>query len=631
MFPKHLEEYIQTNLTQCELGQIETFQVRPVSPTGYVVKRGIDDLTYQLFPELLELVPRGFSILRITDTDTIITLRGMKKFTGQTPYDDDDITSNISDQIQTKSSTDVDKVQFQTKANGKMGIATLFIHNSVTYIFGGSKNVHIVRRFDQEITGVKLAERILACVQKDLSTISPLPIGVTLVGEYEDGCHIIYREDPRMVYFIGDDRLPTVVDVFPSQNTLPTTKQIQNIRNMTDIEGVVIVYYKNGQVIERKKIKTVTYVFLRVAREKFCHATKLTYKNIFSPLLKTLTKRGDSTFLNLTEDVIQYWFKHFVKFAEFIASSTFSFQDISFSSPIGMARVWHAFITSPETYIVTPKQPVTLSIDDLLDTEGQRRLKFAQNVHCPVLLIARGPSGSGKSSLADIVGWKTFCTDDKFMINGVYCFDPKKLKMYHNDTFYDFCEFIKSSGEKRAILANTALVRWEFERYSRFMNSIGGVTVVVNLNIPDLDTLCQRNTHSVPRPVIVQQIEKFKTPIYPQYYGVFFDKSSVPDYRMDTVPHVTLLFCGGSDKPTRQTFEDVTSTFRTFSILGDSDNQAGTCILVQTPTDLQLTSTLHITTSVKTGFKPADVGKNISVSTMMHTTSTISGLIGPTF
>lgn len=634
MFPANLQKYISEKTTRCELGVIRTYQVRPVNNNGKIIKRGADDITYQLHPELVDLVPRGFSTLEIEDTDTVIYLKGMKKFTGETPYDDDDITPETADQIEKKEISDVDLVRFQTKANGKMGIAMLFVHDSTMYIFGGSKNVHIVRRFDQEITGNQLHERILAHVQKDLAGISPLPLDTTLVGEYEDGCHIIYREIPRMVYFVGDDRLPSVQEIFPPQTHLPTVEQIQSIRNMTDIEGIVIVYYKNDQVIERKKIKTISYVLLRAAREKFCHTNKEEYKETFASLLQTLRKRGDSTFLDLDDKTIQYWFERLVKFAEFIAGHPrFCFKDLSFRSSIGMARAWHAF-TCPETkneaQSISPKIRRTLTLSDLLNEENQRRIKFAQNVSCPVLVITRGPSGSGKSSLARILQWATFCTDDEFMVNGIYCYDPKKIKQHHNTTFNNFCAYMKSGG-RRAILANTSLLRWEFERYSRFMYTIGGISVVVNMNIPDVDTLCQRNTHSVPKERIAQQVEKFKTPIYPQYYGAFFRLPDIPDYRMSTVPHITLLFCGGTDRERIETFENFTSSTRTFTIRGFSSNLAGTCILVETPPDMPCSQQLHITTSVNHGFKPADVGINTVLVSEKLSGETISGIVGPTF
>jgi len=644
MFPQHLEEFIKTKTTNCDLGKIQTFQVKPVNKHGKVVKFGCDDNTYQLYPELLELVPRGFS--KLEGDGYIVTLKGMPKFTGETPYDEDDVVEDtvvVGEGQQTNN--DVSRVEFQTKANGKMGLATFFSREGIMYIFGGSKNVHIVRRMDEEIIGNQLHEKILRHIQSDIFKTFPDGfdhlIGQTLVGEYEDGCHIIYTPEPKMVYFIGDSRLPRVENVFPDQTHLPTDDQIREIRNMENTEGVVIVYYgQNGQVINRKKVKTSSYVLLRSAREKLCKTDKENYTNTFAPILETFKKRGDSTFLDLDQEVITQWFERIVEFAHSVKDSRYWFHDLSCRSPIGMARIWHEFVTGTlEKHMVpSPSLKVLekdLDLDDLLDESSISRLKFAQTCPCPVLIVLRGPSGSGKSTLARLIGCKTFCTDDEFMVGGTYCFNPKLLKKNHNNVFAKFCEYMKDeTNDHRAVLANTNLLRWEFERYSRFMSGIGGISVLLNMKIPSVDDLVTRSTHSLPLAKIQEQVKKFQeVKIHPQYYGVIFDRNNISPYRMKTVPHVTLLFCGGGEKPNQEFFEEMTGNIKEFIIFGDNTNKAGTCKVVETPQNMcnVCNQILHITTSVNEKFKPVDVGLNIDLEEVEYDESVIQGMIGPVY
>lgn len=85
------------------------------------------------------------------------------------------------------------------------------------------------------------------------------------------------------------------------------------------------------------------------------------------------------------------------------------------------------------------------------------------------LILLRGLPGSGKSTVAELIGAKGagyahFEADMYFMEDGVYKFDPTKLRMAHN-----WCQIQteKAMADDTAIVivSNTFTQEWEMERY----------------------------------------------------------------------------------------------------------------------------------------------------------------------
>lgn len=85
------------------------------------------------------------------------------------------------------------------------------------------------------------------------------------------------------------------------------------------------------------------------------------------------------------------------------------------------------------------------------------------------LILLRGLPGSGKSTVAELIGAKGagythFEADMYFMEDGVYKFDPTKLRMAHN-----WCQIQteKAMADNTAIVivSNTFTQEWEMERY----------------------------------------------------------------------------------------------------------------------------------------------------------------------
>ena len=107
------------------------------------------------------------------------------------------------------------------------------------------------------------------------------------------------------------------------------------------------------------------------------------------------------------------------------------------------------------------------------------------------IVLIRGLPGSGKSTIAkDMLGYVHFEADMYLLIDGVYVYDPSKVRNAH-----DWCvESAKEALQKgqNVVVSNTFITLWELQRY-------------VDLNFPfriiELKTMWP-NIHGVPLKII---------------------------------------------------------------------------------------------------------------------------------
>jgi len=621
--------YIKTTTRTVPYGKVTTYTVLPTDEKGELPKGkkgrftpGLsDDNTYLHHPDLIDMVPRGFSVL-IWHDRTTTTLRGFSKFDGTTPADEDEGDPSASKLIPSgylQSWKNV-RTTFQEKANGKMAIFMVVKKSGILYLFGGSKNVHAVHPLHEVISPdlTELHWCILALIQKDLLALpeEELPVGKVIVGEYEDGCHIVYRETPRMVYF--NDMKPGPRDLLPAVDRLPTPDELQQIRTMTGIEGCVIVYTnKDTGETKRHKHKTVEYVMLRVIREAVANMNpEVGAAAMVEKVIDRFRKRSNA-FLKLTDEELTQWGHTAFQFIEFVLKSRWSLKDLRFDSPIGMARIWHAFQTHAP---VEEKKEAPVGIEDIVQDFKQIALvkSLVQN-NVKTTVILRGCSGSGKSTVAKWLQQElkgaVFSTDSFFTVDGVYRFDPKKLQENHQKNLDAFLAY----EGVLAVVDNTNLAQWEYQKYSN-----DRVPVVVNMRETDPATLAKRNQHNVPISSILKMAAKF-TPVYPSYYGIFFSQAEYPPVN-GTPLHVTCLFTGRKTHDADMMKERGETVIVT--VTGLRVSQAGTCYEVQLPSWVPYKNSVppHITLKVNKGYSPVDVGKMVGTVTPMN--MVMSGVFG---
>jgi len=153
--------------------------------------------------------------------------------------------------------------------------------------------------------------------------------------------------------------------------------------------------------------------------------------------------------------------------------------------------------------------------------------------------IMRGISGSGKSTIAKILAEKKngkICsTDDFFIINGEYKFDPSKLKENHEKNFEKFKELI-DKGAEVIIVDNTNLRYWEAEKYIKEAKKHNYKVIVVNIIPPkDPKVLAKRNSHGVPLEAIKQMYERFSSESPMSWKGVDYVETLSQDEIEDII------------------------------------------------------------------------------------------------
>lgn len=131
-----------------------------------------------------------------------------------------------------------------------------------------------------------------------------------------------------------------------------------------------------------------------------------------------------------------------------------------------------------------------------------------------VLIVMRGASGSGKSTKAKElgVGGVVLSTDDFFMQNGQYNFNPEKIAEAHQWNQQRAVDEMKK-GTSPIVIDNTNTQKWEAKPYVLAGKEHGYTLVVEEPNTPwkfDIEELGKRNQHGVPIEVIERMVENIK-------------------------------------------------------------------------------------------------------------------------
>lgn len=649
--PANLRQYVKCKTTTFKfydrLYEVRTFSVHACSANGQIRRFGSDDFTYKNNPELLVLVPRGFSEL-YDGKELVYTLKGQPKFDGTSAIDEDDSSKDDvpisqysflnTEKIQKWAETNTLRVHWQEKANGKFAIFTLLTLYGKEYIFGGSKNVHVLVELDSNISFKspenQLHYEILQCIVANLRNLSSKQLtelhSRTVVGEYVDGMHLVWTPKPYMVYFSGYDNidLPTVSNVLPVQHTIPTADQLTRIRNIENVEGVVLVYenIKTGEKY-RQKHKSIWYILLRCWREILSKKTDDTDINLLIDACQRRTHERSRDFLHCTPEELQKYDLMVSNLVRWIARSKYSFKDVSPFGGVGMARIYNEYMSDPieldgmmenmqvdrKSFQATPDE--ILEIPELYKTV----LSLSKAGH-KVCVIVRGLPGCGKTTVSDSlekelvkmrVSVSRHCTDNFFMVGSEYIYDSSMIKENHEKNYN---VFTKSTTQVK-INENTNTVLWEYAKYMSHARNMGYVCIVLDCKIAPIHELALRNSHEVPEAPLRKMMKRFKRAI-PQYYGVFFNNDTVPS--QTTPSHITCQYIGGNAK-SNTVFETIRKRLGdtvTVCKKGMSLNESGVALVVDfvddvDRVDFKTTNTPHITLRVNDKNSAVMVGQNI--------------------
>lgn len=119
------------------------------------------------------------------------------------------------------------------------------------------------------------------------------------------------------------------------------------------------------------------------------------------------------------------------------------------------------------------------------------------------LILIRGLPGSGKSTLAkQLQGFKHYEADMFHMKDGVYCFDPAKVREAHSWCQQKTKEALEA--EENVVVSNTFTRKWELEPYLTMAHTFGIsvqiITVKGNFG----------NIHGVPEEVIADMKKRWE-------------------------------------------------------------------------------------------------------------------------
>jgi len=141
-----------------------------------------------------------------------------------------------------------------------------------------------------------------------------------------------------------------------------------------------------------------------------------------------------------------------------------------------------------------------------------------------ICYILRGLPGTGKSELAQSLksgafpsGFGAiFSTDDRFMVDGEYQFNPADLPLNHAENLRLATEWMKTHSQviskAHCIIDNTNTQHWEYASYVDAAKKNGFMVQVITV---DWDSkhfalYAERNSHGVPIEAIQRMAERWE-------------------------------------------------------------------------------------------------------------------------
>lgn len=433
-----------SNLVKVKVTSYDDIMIKTFTPK--TKKFQLDDIIYANHPELVDILPRCCSLI-IYKKEPIGYMMGMKKFTGFTPQDDDDI-SDLSTALDTNTLFDIKKViqwhqqkklrVFRAdKENGKFVAMKLFDIDGRKLMIYGSKNYHVPVWVD-EIDKVVISEeeqqtiigKILMDIKKNISNLVKLDSlfkdGYTLCGELCDGQHFVTGDNTICWFGLFKEGVPLALSTFNEIATtigLKITKQeeliLDSLTNLDNIfkmsrtyknEGSVIYFYKNlGGLDEESylvKTKSVRYIVMRMFRQILMKGYEQ-MKLITARFIKTKDYHNlnHSAAIRITNQLYKFgiWMMKNKINPDYLGM----FKSSS-SKMIGFISYWNEYLKE------TSDEDIEITLEDFGKFNDNEYLEGVNNpypqlrvVDRPRTIFLQGIQGSGKSTLVNyLVGSK---------------------------------------------------------------------------------------------------------------------------------------------------------------------------------------------------------------------------------
>ena len=163
-----------------------------------------------------------------------------------------------------------------------------------------------------------------------------------------------------------------------------------------------------------------------------------------------------------------------------------------------------------------------------------------------VMILMRGCSGSGKSSLAQILRLdnktSAVCsTDDFFTHEGRYDFERSKLSQAHEWNVERVEWFVKQGKDNPVIVDNTNTEKWEMIPYARLAAKHGYHVEIMEPETPwafNAKTLLKKNKHNVQLDTIKLMIARYEKHVSPSDLLKKTEKSTDEATKRDAAPRI---------------------------------------------------------------------------------------------
>ena len=409
---KEVECLVNIKTTEHKVGNYKIVShqltVRKCTSQGMVSKKkwGTDDETYNQYSILQYAIPRSFSVNYIYDENgnelQKFFINGIPKFSSASKVDEDadrgtgvgtacvDLLSKI---------VGATKVVKMNKANGKFCAISMVKVQDMTILVICSKGVHKFCLIDELDTFINTESGLISGIAKAFKNqytkltkiqkgklISRLTSGFTIIGEYNDGAHLIplpEEETEPYIEFFGFSK---------NQGSIPETESLAGnpiedmveIRNLglrtvgfqtyskeefdsipsnIDREGTFtegfVIYYTNddGVVLGIEKFKTTWYILWRMLRQIILRLKgpgDLPSK-YEGEINKTLASRNE--FLNLSDEEFRGWNEILCRFTLWFIEKGYTTETVGISfSATGIGNIIKEWITKVPEETSEPSQ-----------------------------------------------------------------------------------------------------------------------------------------------------------------------------------------------------------------------------------------------------------------------------------
>ena len=609
-----LKEYIE-NITAA--GDVYNYIniKKTVSPTGEirfnqytitlrVPKNKFEDDVYSEHKELLDIVPRAYTIITVNsgDSEKVVSfVTGPRKFSGKNAADEDPETDDYKETGIYDHSKVLDwakngdlQIRSSEKANGKFALCRLFEYDGNHYITFGSKNYHITvlmddlpKWIDENSTPenaiiISIANDIYKNINKIRLLSDEFIDGYTLCGELCDGQHFVMGDNTiewfgffrfgkcmdttRTKSRLDEVELKTVSSdaVFTPGEAIEKIDRIIQAARCVKNEGAVL-YFENTVTNEiiLCKTKSTRYILMRMLRQAIINRGYMGITHFIKRVVDASDYHGlnTSAAIRIAKELIRFVFWMMEHKIPTNVLGVLPVVSVRGKLPTGFAIWWNEYLITTET------SDLDITLDDFgdfdkgifqMEMNSHMNMGSRTNGNPCYLIFTQDLQGGGKSTLAAAIQGQDVIGD---VMNEGACRFPIDLKSHKFASTSMIPTSLLTNGETEYVEQDMfyghspSCLSWI---YFKVMYGNGPKTIIVsrcNANEKHykkyIDTLA-------PLPTMIY----FIAPERVDYLSVIISMAGIIERSTDG----DKLMVGRQEYDVEETLQIITNTFKGFKI-----------------------------------------------------------------